>query len=89
MIVKPTSTLTSAQAWAAVRAPIAVFAPMRFPMWLEATTPDLGYTRRRDQPLFEWRLTKAEWYHSDDWKQNEGQTPINDWVSNAYSDLWS
>ena len=39
MMVKPTKTLTSAHAWAAVRAPIAVLAPMRFPMRLEATTP--------------------------------------------------
>lgn len=39
MIVKPTNALTSAHAWAAVRAPMADFAPMRFPMRLEATTP--------------------------------------------------
>lgn len=51
MIVKPTNTLMSAHAWAAARAPRAVFAPMRFPMRLEATTPGSGCARQRDQAL--------------------------------------
>lgn len=43
-MVKPTNTLISAHAWAAARAPVADFSPMRFPTRLEATTPGSGYS---------------------------------------------